>query len=113
MREFPGQFPGKKLYNLDLREEDFWYCEAEKKVINRQLDLAEMMRIAMHGSKEEFLVAIRTLRLGLKTYSMTARELKAPEPPKRRGKKRAKRIAKPAKAKTMIKKTKIRKKRNR
>jgi len=69
-----------------------------------------MVRIAMHGSREEFLNTIRILNLGLKTYSMSTKQLKAPEPPKRRGKKRVRRIAKPARSKVVIKKKKKRRK---
>ena len=45
--EFPGQFPGTTLYNLGVRDEEFWYVKAQKKEVLRQIELIRAARLAV------------------------------------------------------------------
>jgi len=52
--EFPGQFPGKELYNLDIRDEWFFAREARKKQILRQAELLNSVRLAAWADRGSF-----------------------------------------------------------
>lgn len=67
--------------------------------MKRQLDMAEVVRFAQHASQSQFSVYIKELALGLKTYTLAAKDLKAPIPPKKRGRKRKRVLPKPGQGK--------------
>jgi len=52
--EFPGQFPGRELYNLDLRDEQFFVREARKKQILRKAELLNSVRMAAWADSGSF-----------------------------------------------------------
>jgi len=52
--EFPGQFPGKELYNLDIRDEYFFAKEARKRRILRKVELLNSIRMATWSDKNSF-----------------------------------------------------------
>ena len=52
--EFPGQFPGKELYNLDIRDERFFTKEARKKQILREANLLNSIRLATLADRGSF-----------------------------------------------------------
>ena len=52
--EFPGQFPGKELYNLDIRDEQFFTREARKKQIYSQAELLNSVRLAAWADMTSF-----------------------------------------------------------
>lgn len=52
--EFPGQFPGKELYNLDVRDERFFVQEARKKQILREANLLKAVRLAAWADMGSF-----------------------------------------------------------
>ena len=61
MTEFPGQFPGKELYNLDIRDELFFVKEARKKQIRREAILLNSVRLASLGDRASFATKIYDL----------------------------------------------------
>ena len=52
--EFPGQFPGRELYNLDVRDERFFAREARKKQILREAELLNSVRLAAWADMGHF-----------------------------------------------------------
>jgi len=52
--EFPGQFPGKELYNLDIRDEQFFAREARKRQILREAELLNSIRLAAWADMASF-----------------------------------------------------------
>ena len=52
--EFPGQFPGKELYNLDIRDERFFAKEARKKKILWEASLLNSLRMATWADTANF-----------------------------------------------------------
>ena len=52
--EFPGQFPGRELYNLDVRDEQFFAREARKKQILREAELLNSVRLAAWADMGHF-----------------------------------------------------------
>ena len=52
--EFPGQFPGRELYNLDVRDEQFFAREARKKQILREANLLNSVRLAAWADRASF-----------------------------------------------------------
>ena len=52
--KFPGQFPGKELYNLDIRDERFFAKEARKKKILREASLLNSLRMATWADTANF-----------------------------------------------------------
>lgn len=49
---FPGQFPGTMIYNLDYRDELFWYRQAKKIKIRKEKISILQANIGLNGSKE-------------------------------------------------------------
>jgi hypothetical protein len=52
--EFPGQFPGDKLLNLDLRDEKAWITEAKKREIRREISLLQAIRFGTLAKQQAY-----------------------------------------------------------
>ena len=72
--EFPGQFPGRELYNLDVRDEQFFAREARKKQILREANLLNSVRLAAWADRASFARKIYDLERELNEFEGIADE---------------------------------------